>query len=76
MIEILTHHHTKYVPSVKKNTNFFIKSTGETITFKTAESHNIQFGSDQLTVARVRSAIKKMWQMVTVMLLNCLDLYR
>ena len=59
MIEILTHHHTKYVPSVKKNTNFFIKSTGETITFKTAESHTIQFGGDQLTVARVRSAIKK-----------------
>jgi hypothetical protein len=57
MVDIMKHVHSNYIPFQEHAEDKTI-STGETVTVTKAKHHQILFGGDQLTAARMRSAQK------------------
>lgn len=55
MIKILQHVQ-QYVPTVQREENIFIPSLDQYVLKSSTVQHQVLFGGDQLTVARVRGA--------------------
>lgn len=58
MVDIMEHVHDHYIPFHEYTEEETLSSTGEIVSVVKAKHHQILFGGDQLTAARMRSAQK------------------